>query len=109
MVINDTPEKLKPQTGFSATATFNNSFGERKLTRLELFSNDKNIVLDEKECASLMEAITLKGWVLSSFENRRDYTPYKRVAGSLDGGKIAHMSMYDEDNGKLEILEIESK
>lgn len=109
MVINDIPEKLKPQTGFSATATFSNSLGERKLTRLELCSLDKSLVLSEKECEAVMEAIMLKGWVLSSFESRRDYTPYKYVAGSLDGGKIAHMNMYDEDNGKLEILEIESK
>ena len=104
MVIRDTPEKLKPNTGFSAAATWNNYLGERKLAKLELFSEDKNIVLDEQECKAVMEAVMLKGSILSSFETRGDYFPYREMSFSLDGKGAAYMNMYDEDTVKPEIV-----
>ena len=104
MVIRDTQERCKPNTGFSAFTTYNSSLGERKLTRLELFTQDKNIVLDEKECEAVMEAIALKGCVLACFETRRDYSPYKLMGFSIDGKGITHMNMYDEDTVNPEIV-----
>jgi hypothetical protein len=98
MKILDTEEQCKPRTDFAAMATYDITLGERVLTKLELFSKDKNIQLDKKECKALLEALNGEGWLLRKYLNREEYQPYSVMSGSLDGSSSKdELSIFDSD------------
>ena len=98
MKIVDTEERYKPSTGFAATATYDVRLGESVLTKLELFTKEKTIQLDEEDCGALNEALKGKGWVLTKFRNKNEYSAYGYMSGSLDGGdKPISITVYDEE------------
>jgi hypothetical protein len=98
MKILDTEEQYKPRTDFAAMATYDITLGERVLTKLELFSKDKNIQLDKKECKALLEALNVEGWLLRKYLNREEYQPYSVMSGSLDGSSSkGELSIFDSD------------
>ena len=98
MKILDTEEHYKPRTDFAAVATYDITLGERVLTKLELFSKEKNIQLDKEECQALSEALNGKGWLIRKYLSREEYQPYSVVSGSLDGSSTkGELSIYDSD------------
>jgi len=98
MKILDTEEQYKPRTDFAAMATYDITLGERVLTKLELFSKEKNIQLDKEECKALSEALNGKGWLLRKYLNREEYQPYSLISGSLDGSSSeCELSVFDSD------------
>lgn len=99
MKIVDTEEKYKPRTAIAAVAYYDVNLGEHLLTKLELHSKEKTIILDQEECQSVLEAIQGKGWVLNRFLTGKDYQPYRVVAGSLDGSTHkSSLNAYDDED-----------
>jgi len=98
MKILDTEEQYKPRTDFAAIATYDITLGERVLTKLELFSKEKNIQLDKEECKALSEALNGKGWLIRKYLNPEEYQPYSVMSGSLDGSSSkGELSIFDSD------------
>ena len=98
MKILDTEEQYKPRTDFAAMATYDITLGERVLTKLELFSKEKNIQLDKEECKALLEALNGGGWLIRKYLNRDEYQPYSVMSGSLDGSSSkGELSIFDSD------------
>jgi hypothetical protein len=98
MKILDTEEQYAPRTDFAAMATYDITLGERVLTKLELFSKEKNIQLDKEECKALLEALNGEGWLLRKYLSREEYQPYSVISGSLDGSPTSgELSIFDSD------------
>ena len=98
MKIVDTEEQYKPRTAFAVLATYDVSLHERVLTKLELFSKEKNIQLNKEECEALQEALKGEGWLIRKYQTRVDYSPYSIISGSLDGTKEpGELAIFDDD------------
>jgi hypothetical protein len=99
MKILDTEELYKPRgVKLTAMATYDVNLGARVLSKLELFSKEKNIQLNKEECTAILEAIHGEGWLIHRYETREDYQPYKIISGSIDGNCAGGvMSIFDSD------------